>query len=189
MRFDIILASASPRRKELLGLLFSEFKVCPSAAEEILPDGIKAGDCPEYLAKIKASDIAVKHPESLVIGADTVVLADGKILGKPKSTADARQMLKMLSGKTHKVITGCALVLGEKQRSFSVTTEVEFYELCDSEIEDYILTNEPFDKAGGYGIQSKGAVLVKGIKGDYFNVVGLPVATLDREIKKIITNA
>ena len=108
------------------------------------------------------------------------------ILGKPKDRGYAYQMLKMLSGNTHTVITGCAIVKGDKCVSFSVKSEVEFYPLSEEEINAYLDTDEPYDKAGGYGIQSKGALLVKGICGDYFNVVGLPVSPLSREIKNFI---
>lgn len=182
MRENIILASASPRRKELLGVITKDFEIIPSDAEETVPVGILADETAEYLAKIKALSVAQIHPESIVIGADTCVVADGVILGKPKDEDDAREMLKMMSGMTHKVITGCAIVKNGVVNSFSVTTEVEFYPLSDEEIEKYINTPEPYDKAGGYGIQGKASLFVKGIKGDYFNVVGLPVAELNRRL-------
>ena len=174
MKKKVVLASASPRRRELLKLIFDEFTVCVSDVEETVPDGISPWD------------IAKKYPESLVLGADTVVLAGGKILGKPKTQADAFAMLKLLSGRTHKVITGCAAVYEGKTYSFGVRTDVEFFDLTDSEINNYIKTGEPFDKAGGYGIQSKGAVFVKKINGDYYNVVGLPVSALKKFTEKII---
>lgn len=182
---NIVLASASPRRQELLKLIFNEFSVVPSDAEETVPDSLGAEETAEYLAKIKAYSVAKKHPESTVIGADTCVVAGGTVLGKPKDINDARKMMKMLSGKTHKVITGCAIVNEGKVTSFSTETQVEFYSLTDGEIEDYINTDEPYDKAGGYGIQGKASLFVKGIKGDYFNVVGLPVAELSRKLKTI----
>ncbi len=177
---NIILASASPRRKELLNQITEEFSIVVSSVEEIVPDSIPVDEVPQFLATLKAKDVALNYPDKLVIGADTCVLCDGKILGKPKDCADAYNMLSLLSGKTHSVITGCALVKNGKSISFSVTTEVEFFKLTDKEINDYIETNEPFDKAGGYGIQSKGGLFVKGIKGDYFNVVGLPIAQLKK---------
>lgn len=180
---NIILASASPRRQELLKHITDDFTVKVSSVEEIVPNEICADETPEFLAMLKAKDVAQSFPESLVIGADTCVLADGKILGKPKDKNDAYNMLSLLSGKTHTVITGCALVAGDKSISFSVSTDVEFYSLTEEEINDYINTSEPFDKAGAYGIQGKGSLLVKGINGDYFNVVGLPVAKLSRVIK------
>jgi len=186
MSNNVILASASPRRRELLGMIFDKFDIVVSNAEEIVPEGVPVNERPEYLARIKAEDIAVSHPESLVIGADTMVFDGNKILGKPKNQNDAYNMLCSLSGKTHKVITGCAVFKNGNCKSFSVTTEVEFYKLCEDEIRQYISTDEPYDKAGAYGIQSKGGLFVKGIKGDYFNVVGLPVAELSRVIKAFL---
>ena len=111
-----------------------------------------------------------------------MVILDGEIMGKPADESDARRMLGALSGKKHKVVTGCCIIRGDSRRAFSDITEVEFYPLSDSEIDDYIATGEPFDKAGAYGIQGQGALLVKGIIGDYFNVMGLPVAMLKREL-------
>ncbi len=186
---DIILASASPRRKELLKLIFENFKVCVSDVDESLPTGISTEKAAEYLAELKAYNIARQNPDSCVIGADTIVLADKKILGKPKNPKEARLMLESLSGKAHKVITGCAAFCSGKKIAFSVSTDVEFYKLSNQEIEEYIISGEPFDKAGGYGIQSKGALFVKGIKGDYFNVVGLPVAELNRRLAEWETNS
>lgn len=183
---SIILASASPRRKELLKQITDNFTVVVSSVEEVVPDNITQEEVPQFLATLKAKDVALKYPDNLVIGADTCVLCDGMILGKPKDREDAFNMLSLLSGNTHSVITGCALVKNGRSVSFSVTTEVEFFKLTDVEINDYINTNDPFDKAGGYGIQSKGCLLVKGIKGDYFNVVGLPIANLNRVIKSFL---
>lgn len=184
MNNKIILASASPRRKELLKLLFEDFSVIASDIEETVPDGLPIEERPEYLAKLKAADIYRKFPDFTVIGADTSVLLENEILGKPKNADDAKRMLKLLSGRIHKVITGCAVYKNGECKSFSVTTLVEFYTLSDKEINEYIESKEPFDKAGGYGIQSKGALFVKGITGDYFNVVGLPVAELKKVLDK-----
>ena len=178
----IILASASPRRKELLKHITEGFDVKVSSVEEIIPKELATEEVPEFLAMLKAKDVAANFPESLIIGADTCVIAGGEILGKPKDKADAFNMLSNLSGKTHTVITGCALVKGLKSISFSVSTDVEFFNLTKQEIEDYINSSEPYDKAGAYGIQGKGSLFVKGVKGDYFNVVGLPVAKLNRVI-------
>ena len=183
MSENIILASASPRRRELLSMIYSDFKVCVSDVDETVPPEIAVFEAPEYLARLKAMDVAKKYSDSLVIGADTSVFADGKMLGKPKNSDEAFNMLSLLSGKVHRVITGCAVVKGKKVESFSVTTEVEFYKLSDEEIRNYIKSGDPFDKAGGYGIQTDGVFFVKGIKGDYNNVVGLPVAELARQIK------
>lgn len=179
----VILASASPRRKELLKNIFPSFEVVPSNVDEILPEGINSYDAPQYLSKLKAFDIAKKYPDALVIGSDTSVIIDNEILGKPKDEADAFRMLKMLSNNTHYVVTGCTLVFGDKSLSFSEKTAVKFFPLNDAEIEEYIKTKEPFDKAGAYGIQAKGSLLVEKIDGDYFNVVGLPIAKLNKYIK------
>ena len=180
----IILASASPRRRELMALITKEFEVIPSGADETVPQGIKALEQAEYLAVLKADDIAEKYPDSIVIGADTCVVAENEVLGKPKDKEDAERMLRLLSGKTHKVVTGCAIVDGKRKISFSNVTDVEFYSLSEREIEEYINTPEPYDKAGGYGIQGKASLFVKAIKGDYFNVVGFPVSQLNRALKE-----
>ncbi len=181
---DIILASASPRRLELMRLISEEFKVIPADVEEMVPNEIGALDAAEYLARLKAESVALDNPSSLVVGCDTAVIVDDEVLGKPKDAEDAFSMLRKLSGREHSVVTGCALCFNGKTVSFSEETKVIFYELTDKEILDYIATNEPFDKAGAYGIQGRGALLVKSIVGDYFNVVGMPVSRLSREIQK-----
>ena len=175
-----ILASASPRRRELLKLAVEKFEILPSECEETVPENIPAEKRPEYLACLKAGDIAAKYPDDTVIGADTMVFADGIVLGKPRDREDAVRMLRLLSGSTHKVVTGCAVCEKGICRSFSSVTEVTFYDLRDADIEAYADTSEPYDKAGGYGIQGSGTLFVKEIKGDYFIVVGLPVAALKR---------
>ena len=133
---------------------------------------------------ITGKRVAKDYPVDFVAGCDTVVVLEEEILSKPCDEEDAFQKLRTLSGKTHKVITGCALVKGERVHTFFEETLVEFYPLCDEEILRYIATKEPMDKAGAYGIQGAGSLFVKGIQGDYFNVVGLPVARLMRELKK-----
>ncbi len=183
---EYILASASPRRKELFSKIAPAFEVCAADIEEVLPSGMSVYNGPEYLAYKKAEHISKNAPDKLVVGADTAVFCDGVMLGKPKNREDAVRMLKLLSGKTHKVITGCAAFYQGRCLSFSEVTEVTFFELSDAEIENYAATGECDDKAGAYGVQGKGALLVKGINGDYYNVVGLPVARLSREIKKLI---
>lgn len=190
----IILASQSPRRRELLSFITPDFSIEPSSAEEelILPPDLPAEEEPELLALAKASDIAGRFPDALVIGSDTVVIAEnaqGKevILGKPSSKEDAAAMLRMLSGKRHYVVTGCALVQGTKVHSFRVRTAVDFYSLSEEEIQSYIATNEPMDKAGAYGIQGQGSLLIRGIEGDYFTVVGLPVSRLKREMDAFLS--
>lgn len=176
----IILASASPRRRELLSVITEDFTVIPSSAEEIIPEGTPIEKTAESLAVIKAQAVAKDYPQSIVLGADTCVISENQILGKPKTKEEAFRMLKMLSGKIHSVFTGCAIVKNGETKSFSTETRVEFYPLSDKEIEDYVNTSEPYDKAGGYGIQGKASLFVRGIEGDYFNVVGLPIAELSR---------
>lgn len=181
---NYILASNSPRRKELMGLICETFDTQAADIEEIVPKGIDIYSAPEYLAKKKALYVFEKNPESIVIGADTAVLYGGEMLGKPKDESDAYSMISKLSGKTHEVVTGCAVFGAEKHTSFSCVTKVTFFKLSDSEIYRYIKTGEPMDKAGAYGIQGRGALFVKEISGDYFNVVGLPVSLLARRLLK-----
>lgn len=180
------MASASPRRQELLKLITANFFIEPANISETVPDIITAENTAEYLAVQKGKDIAKQHPQSLVISADTTVVLGGTVLGKPKSKAEAELFLALLSGKTHTVYTGCALFYNGKSLSFSEETQVEFYELSVTEIQNYVNSGEPMDKAGAYGIQGSGSLLIKGIKGDYYNVMGLPVARLKREIEKFI---
>lgn len=174
----IILASASPRRQELLRLITEEFTVCPADADETLPDGLSIERQIETLAERKAADVAGKNPDCAVIGSDTMVVVDGKPLGKPADAADARRMLRLLSGRAHEVITGLAVLSPAGNRIGHRTTRVNFRRLTDAEIDRYIATGEPLDKAGAYGIQGRGATLITGIEGDYFSVVGLPVELL-----------
>lgn len=185
----IILASASPRRQQLLSLICSDFSVEPADIDETADKEIALTKIPEYLAVKKAKHIQGKnHLNDIVIGCDTGVFLDSLMLGKPSCEDDAKEMLCRLSGRSHKVITGCAVLYKEKLVSFSQTTEVEFYKLTDREIAEYIATGEPMDKAGAYGIQGKGAVLVRKISGDFFSVVGLPIAKLKRELDEICRN-
>ncbi len=183
----IILASASPRRKELLKLIFEEFEIIPADIEETVRRSIELEQYPEYLALKKSRHIAEKRPaDDVVIGCDTGVFIDDMMLGKPEDESQAAEMLKLLSGRTHKVITGCSVFYKGQNISFSETTEVEFYRLTDTDINEYIATGEPMDKAGAYGIQGKGALLVKRINGDYYNVVGMPVGTLKQKLKMLL---
>ena len=186
---NVVLASASPRRKELLSLIFNEYDIRPADCDEALPEGIKAQEAVEYLSLIKnKATVEICDKNSLVISADTVVAVDGEILGKPQDKEDARRMISLLSGREHQVFTGVTLSLNGKFKTFSEKTDVVFYTLTDKEIEDYISTDEPYDKAGAYGIQGKAGLLVKAVNGDYYNVVGLPVARLKREIISFIEN-
>ncbi len=178
----IILASKSPRRQELMACVCGQFDIVTADVCEDAPDEINSECMAEYLAQLKAEAVAADNSDAVVIGCDTVVVIDDKILGKPKDREHAYKMLRELSGRRHKVYTGCCLCCEDKRHSFSEETQVEFYELSDKEIYDYIDTNDPFDKAGGYGIQTDGKLFVKAIYGDYYNVVGLPVARLKREL-------
>ena len=179
----IILASASPRRRELLTVAGVEFDVLVSDADETVPEGTAPKDAAMMTAEKKALAVAEKCSDSVVIGADTIVVIDDMILGKPKDEADAMAMLRTLSGREHQVITGVCLTDGEKTKCFAQVSKVRFYDLTDEEIASYVATEEPMDKAGSYGIQGKGCVLVEGIEGDYFNIVGLPVAETVRVLK------
>lgn len=180
--YDIILASGSPRRQEILKNIGISFSVKKSDADESMEDGIAPSLSAMKLSLLKATDVAKNEgSDSLVIGADTIVVSpDGEILGKPKNEDDAKKMLKMLSGKKHSVITGVSVMrtFDAKATSFFVSTDVYFKELTETEIMWYLATKEPFDKAGAYGIQGLGAILIEKIEGDYFNVVGLPVSKL-----------
>lgn len=174
---DIILASQSPRRRYLLERAGLRFKVIPSDLDE---GSIPVAPPEEYvrrLATAKAADIARRHPNSWVIGADTVVVVDNRLLGKPASMREARAMLRRLSGRMHYVLTGVCICRLADQRFFAdtVKTDVLFKDLTDAEIDWYIRTGEPFDKAGAYAIQGIGTFLVRRINGSYTNVVGLPV--------------
>ncbi|GAB6095537.1 Maf family nucleotide pyrophosphatase [Desulfatiferula olefinivorans] len=173
----LILASRSPRRKYLLKQAGLAFDVIPSTVDENEITVTEPDHYVRYLAEIKARDVAENYPSSWVLGADTIVLIDGMILGKPLCRDDARKMLKRLSGRTHVVYTGFCLTCVDRGRLISrtVSTNVRFKDLTDHEIDWYIHTPEPFDKAGAYAIQGLGTFLVKSIDGSYTNVVGLPV--------------
>jgi len=179
----LILASASPRRYELLKGAGFEFKVIPAENEEIEPK-MKPEAAAVTTAKSKALEVAVKFPKDVVLAADTIVVLSGEIMNKPENEADAFRMLRALSGVRHTVITGVYIVKENISKAFYQRTSVEFNKLSDEEIKAYIKTDEPFDKAGAYGIQEKGALLVKGVRGDYFNVMGLPIAKTARELQK-----
>ncbi len=178
----LILASASPRRREILKNAGYEFEVITADADETLPPDISPEQAVKYLAELKNSAVA-QNNDGIIISADTVVAVEGKILGKPEDEKDAENMLEMLSGRTHSVFTGVCVNLGNKKTVFCEKTDVTFFSLSKKEILDYIKTGEPMDKAGAYGIQGRGALLVEKINGDYFNVVGLPIARLSRVLK------
>ena len=171
-----VLASASPRRKEILENAGFTFEIIVSDADENITDSLTPSETVEELAKRKALAVWDKNKDAVVFGCDTVVAIDGKILGKPKDDDEAFSMIKMLSGRAHTVSTGVCICAENKISVFSNITEVEFYELSDETIRSYIATGEGRDKAGSYGIQGYGCVLIKEIKGDYFSVMGLPVS-------------
>ena len=182
---DVILASASPRRRELLALIFQDFRVIPSEFDEsLVPPDLGPADHVLYSALMKARDVAETHRDSLVIGADTIVVVDGTVLGKPANRADAIRMLDMLSGRTHEVYTGVALIRDGVECTGAECTEVDFADLGDEIIVRYVDTGEPLDKAGGYAIQGKGVVLIESIRGCYPNVVGLPLSMLSNLLKE-----
>lgn len=181
----LILASASPRRSEILTLAGYNFKTVPSCADEnISPMPASAALFVEKLAALKAHEVFLKNPDACVIGADTVVVLDGQILGKPKNEEDAFSMLKKLSGKTHTVYTGVSVISKDKSVTFHEASNVTFNTLSDEEIRAYIATKEPMDKAGAYGIQGYGAVFVSHIDGCYFNIMGLPISKLYNVLKE-----
>lgn len=182
---DIVLASGSPRRRELLETLGLDFRIVPARGEEIPPEGAGPAETVTALAKAKADEVAGLFPEALVIAADTVVWAEGRILGKPRDEADARRMLHMLSDNSHEVYTGTALIYKGKSIAGAEKTKVFFRRLTDAEIDGYIATGEPMDKAGAYGIQGRAALMVKRIEGDYFNVMGLPLCRLGQMLEEI----
>lgn len=180
----IILASGSPRRKELLESLDIPFLIDVVETTECIDTNLPLPQAIEQVAYQKAKAVQPKHPDSIILAADTIVCLDGEILGKPHTNENARIMLKKLSGKTHQVITGVAILEKDHVDCFHSVSEVSFYPLRDDEIENYIKTKEPLDKAGAYGIQGKGAIFVAKINGDYYNIVGLPVAEVYRHLKR-----
>lgn len=186
----LILASQSPRRRELMAMVAADFSVRVSQAEEDLPPDIAPGAAVEELALRKA--LAVRQalagenidPDGCVIvGSDTVVAIDGRVLGKPHSREECLAMLAALSGREHTVHTGVALVNGQRRRVFRQTAQVEFWPLPQPVMDWYSSTDEPYDKAGGYGVQGLGALLVKAVRGDYYTVMGLPVSGLWRQLR------
>lgn len=180
----IVLASQSPRRKELLGRMGLEFVTQASKIDESAFDGLEARELVATLSREKAQWIARQlDGETLVIGADTVVVRDGAALGKPKDAEDAVAMLLSLSGRDHQVCTGVTVCRGDRVLTQVEETQVTFRELTEAEVRQYVSTGEPMDKAGAYGLQGLGGLLVEGIRGDYSNVVGLPVCRLGQMLK------
>ncbi len=178
---EFVLASESPRRRQLLTQIGLPFKVAPSGIDEVLPPESHPSAAVQTVALDKARAVGIRFPDALTLGADTVVVHEGGILGKPRDPDDARSMLRRLSGDTHTVYTGLALVhpCSGREATVSEGTRVTFASLGDPEIDAYVATGAPMDKAGAYGIQhDMGTLFVAGIEGDYFNVVGLPLRRL-----------
>lgn len=181
----VILASSSPRRRDLLELVGIQHEVRPADIDEtVLPGEVPAPHA-ERLARSKALTIAAKEQSALVIGSDTIVVVDGKILGKPNDAADAHRMLRMLSGREHTVVTAVAAALDGQVVSAVEQVLVTFRSLSDAEIADYIATGEPMDKAGAYGIQGFGATIIRKVDGDFFAVMGLSLVTLVDLLKQL----
>ena len=183
---NIILASASPRRKEILENTNVKFKIMASSIEELTLEGESPCQMVMRLAFEKGIDIASRQKSDLVISADTIVVLDNTVLGKPKDEIEARKMITSLSGRTHQVITGISLINLDNNKKIIdyVISNVKFKNLSEEDINDYIRTKESLDKAGAYGIQGYGALLVEEIQGDYFNIVGLPISRLSDLLKK-----
>ena len=174
----VVLASSSPRRRDLLNLIGIKHEVRPANIDETMRPREVPRRHAERLAREKASKVAVRNQDLITIGADTVVVINRKVLGKPADVADAARMLSLLSGREHTVITAVAVARGKKLRSAIEEVSVKFRRLRDDEIEAYIATGEPMDKAGAYGIQGFGATIVERVEGDYFAVMGLPLVRL-----------
>lgn len=185
-QMKIILASNSPRRKELFKYIVDDFTVHVSEIIEDYDPTFKPEEIVTYLSKQKALAVSKTFPTDVIVGSDTIVYIDGEVLGKPHSKEETYKMLRKLAGRTHKVYTGVTIIYHNQIESFYSETSVTFYEMSDAEIYQYIETNEPMDKAGAYGIQGYGAKFIKSIEGDYFTVVGLPVALLYQHLKKYL---
>lgn len=185
----IVLASQSPRRRELLQRMgISQFEVIPATGEEIIEPALSPAQLVEKLSQNKANEVAQSAPDALIIAADTVVSVDGKVLGKPADPAQAVEMLTSLSGRSHHVYTGFTVRMGDKEITAHEDTAVTFRTLSQEEIAAYVASGEPMDKAGSYGIQGLGCVLVSGIQGDYYNVMGLPVCALFQVLEQFGVN-
>lgn len=182
---NLVLASSSPRRKELLERLSIPFTIFSPDVDETVNEELLPSDLVITLALRKARKVAESQSHSCIIGSDTVVVNQGKVLGKPVDRESAKQMLLNLSGTTHTVYTGVAVIFNDTINTFYEKTDVTFWNLSDEEIEQYLDSGEPFDKAGAYGIQGQGSLLVKSIHGDYYSVVGLPIGRLSRELRNM----
>lgn len=181
---QLILASGSPRRKELLSLFRIPFTVIPADVDETM-DPAKAPYAEVARLSAKKARAVKREPDDVVIAADTIVVCEGKVLGKPKSEENAYHMLSLLSGRDHQVMTGCTVLRGEKRETFTEVTDLHFRTLSEREIRAYIASGEPMDKAGAYGIQGGAALFCRRMEGDYYNVMGLPVCRLWQTLQSI----
>ena len=181
---ELILASQSPRRRELLGLFGIPFTVRVADVDETMEPGQDPYDQVALVSRRKALGIS-REPEDVVVAADTIVVCGGQILGKPDTEERACEMLRLLSGRDHQVMTGVTVLYGDLCRTVTEVTDIHFRSLSEKEIARYLASGEPMDKAGAYGIQSKGALLVERIRGDYYNIVGLPISHLARTMAQL----
>lgn len=184
MEKQVVLASQSPRRQELLHRLFDEFAVCPADIDETMNPNLTPKDAVAELSARKAQAVAGQYPDALVIAADTIVVC-GTIFGKPTDEADAARMLRELSGRAHQVMTAVTVQCGAVVQTEVSVTQVHFRPLREKEIAAYIRSGEPMDKAGAYGIQGRGALFIEGIEGDYYGVMGLPVCLLHEMLEQL----
>ena len=182
---NLILASASPRRQELLKLFGLPFVVRVADIDETMDLALPPFDEVARVSREKALAVP-REAEDVVIAADTIVVCQGRVLGKPKDEADAAAMLRLLSGRDHQVMTGCTVLRGEESRSFTEVTDIHFRELSEKEIARYVASGEPMDKAGSYGIQGGAALFCTHMVGDYYNVMGLPVCALGQTLKQLV---
>ena len=184
----IILASNSPRRKELLRYILDDFTTIDSQTDESYDENLAPHEIVLYLSYKKAKSVNSLFPNEIIIGCDTIVTLNNSIMGKPRDKADAYRILSELSGKTHKVLTGVTIINNKSCESFYTETAVTFSDISAKEINKYIETTEPFDKAGAYGIQGYGAKFIESIDGDYFSVLGLPINKIYQHLKKFLPN-
>lgn len=182
---QLILASASPRRKELMEFFHIPFVIRAADIDETMDPGKPPYDEVARVSRCKALAVP-REPDDVVVAADTIVVCQGRVLGKPHSPEEAAAMLRLLSGREHQVMTGCTVLRGDRTETFTEVTELTFRELTDGEIREYVASGEPMDKAGAYGIQGGAARFCPGIRGDYYNVMGLPVCRLGQALKKIL---
>ena len=181
---QLILASASPRRKELLGLFHIPFSIRVADIDETMDNTKTPFDEVARVSRLKALAVE-RQKDDVVIAADTIVVCEGRVLGKPHSEAEAVEMLQLLSGRDHQVMTGCTVLKGDQAETFTEVTDLHFRDLSKKEIENYVASGEPMDKAGSYGIQGGAALFCERMVGDYYNVMGLPVCRLSQVLKAV----